>query len=926
MNLLNKICAYWYECIKNEDILEKDISINVRSKAILYPFDDDPFIFDKKDNPIKIDDPKLHRFANDRAEGLEFFYGFPLLFYFDTAANKHLVAPLLIIKVRFNRNGNSLFLSKDEPLPVCGIQALSKLGLRTEEIADINQSIETLFLSNTNLDRKYFADKALEMIQKEVDLSIKEEINPSQLTNSKKLSNDMTPGLYNKSMIFAGESSIFNIHLIKDLWELKNRNDLEKTSLSFFIKPCTTDTKNEIIPILPFPSNEYQLSAIQDIFRHSLSVITGPPGTGKSQFISNLIINLFLDNKTVLFVSHTGEAVDVVNSKINEQFRNLMLRTGKKELRQELKGKFNELLHQSSRTVSKTANDAYIHSLWRTILEYRNSLIKRDELEDAFQQKYYYHKELSIILHTQDVPIIRKIKIYLENFSLRLKLRSTKSRLERLPNRHELESKVKELERKYYIACQDFIRNIYTKKMLGSNSKTGRVNTFLNQVTGHRFNDAPIDETSFINALQVLRIWSSTLKSLRGSFPLKPGIFDYVIFDEASQIDLPSAAPALYRAKKAIIVGDPMQLTHIAGITRNVDFGLAKVHGLTNIKDIYPAKVRYCDVSLYRAAENSLSYPPILLTNHYRSEDQIIYLCNQVFYEGRLKILSTLDLNKFPSSLPLGVHWIDVKGEVFKHPPGSRVNEREADEVSKVFQTVLKKIEHTDLTIGIVTPYSGQRKTIYDKINASVSPEVLEKHDVKILTAHQFQGSEKDIVIFSLVLSSRGNGNSDRWYNIYPQILNVALSRARYLLYIVGDKPFCKAKQGILGKIIAVYENIKAHEQIEKYDLQAKFDTPAERLFFEEVQKVEIEKLGYKFVPKLVVKRYTLDFAVIGKKKVDIEIDGPQHEIIEGMPVLEDVERDDYLRKKGWKILRFPNYRILIDMPKVINELLEKLK
>ncbi len=318
MNLLNKICAYWYECIKNEDILEKDISINVRSKAILYPFDDDPFIFDKKDNPIKIDDPKLHSFANDRAEGLEFFYGFPLLFYFDTAANKHLVAPLLIIKVRFNRNGNSLFLFKDEPLPVCGIQALSKLGLRTEEIADINQSIETLFLSNTNLDRKYFADKALEIIQKEVGLSIKEEINPSQLTNSKKLSKDMTPGLYNKSMIFAGESSIFNIHLIKDLWELKNRNDLEKTSLSFFIKPCTTDTKNEIIPILPFPSNEYQLSAIQDIFRHSLSVITGPPGTGKSQFISNLIINLFLDNKTVLFVSHTGEAVDVVNSKINE--------------------------------------------------------------------------------------------------------------------------------------------------------------------------------------------------------------------------------------------------------------------------------------------------------------------------------------------------------------------------------------------------------------------------------------------------------------------------------------------------------------------------------------------------------------------------------------------------------------------------------
>ena len=926
MNLLNIICGYWYECIKNEDILEKDISINVRSKAILYPFDEDPFIFEKKDNPIKIDDPKLHGFAIDKAEGLDFYYGFPLLFYFDTAANKHLVAPLLIIKVRFNRNGNTLFLSKDEPLPVCGIQALSKLGLRTEEIADINQSIETLFLSHTELDRKDFVGKALEIIQREVELLIKEEINPAHLSNSKKLSKDMTPGLYNKSMIFAGESSVFNIHLIKDLLELKKKNDLEKTALSFFIKPSTRDTKHEIIPILPFPSNEYQLSAIQDIFRNSLSVITGPPGTGKSQFISNLIINLFLDNKTVLFVSHTGEAVDVVNSKINEQFRNLMLRTGKKELRQELKGKFNELLHESSRSGSKIENPDYIHSLWRTIIGNRDSLIKRDELEATFQQKFFSSNELTNILHTQCVSIIQRIKIYLENFSLKLKLRSIKSKLERLPERHALESKVRELERKCYIACQDFIRNIYTKNMLGNNSKTGRVNTFLNQVTGQRFNDATIDETSFINALQVLRIWSSTLKSLRGTFPLKPGTFDYVIFDEASQIDLPSAAPALYRAKKAIVVGDPMQLTHIAGITKNVDFGLAKVHGLTNIKDIYPAKVRYCDVSLYRAAENSLSHPPILLTNHYRSEDQIISLCNQVFYGGRLKILSTLDLNKFPSTLPLGVQWIDAKGEVFKHPSGSRVNEREAAEVLNVFQTVLRKIEHTDLSIGIVTPYSGQRKSIYDKISSSASPELLEKHDVKILTAHQFQGSEKDIVIFSLVLSSRGNGSSDRWYNIYPQILNVALSRARYLLYIVGDKPFCKAKQGILGKICAVYENIKAHEQIEKYDLQAKFDTPTERMFYEAFQKVEVEKLGYKFVPKLVVKRYTLDFAIIGKKKIDVEIDGPQHEIIEGMPVLEDVERDEFIKKEGWEIMRFPNYRILSDMPNVINELLVKLE
>jgi len=99
-----------------------------------------------------------------------------------------------------------------------------------------------------------------------------------------------------------------------------------------------------------------------------------------------------------------------------------------------------------------------------------------------------------------------------------------------------------------------------------------------------------------------------------------------------------------------------MQLTHVAGLTQAIDKGLAKIHGLTEKRDIYPSKIKYCDVSLYKSAENSLNHKPILLANHYRSEDQIIALCNKVFYGGRLKIMTTLDYSRYPSSLPLGVH------------------------------------------------------------------------------------------------------------------------------------------------------------------------------------------------------------------------------------------------------------------------------
>ncbi|GAI82720.1 unnamed protein product, partial [marine sediment metagenome] len=358
---------------------------------------------------------------------------------------------------------------------------------------------------------------------------------------------------------------------------------------------------------------------------------------------------------------------------------------------------------------------------------------------------------------------------------------------------------------------------------MGRGSKIGRVKSFLQQVESGRLDDEGIDTNTFINALPVLRIWSSTLKSIRRTFPLSPCVFDYVIFDEASQVDLPSAAPALYRAKRAIVVGDPMQLTHVAGLTRHLDEGIAKAHGLTEEKDIYPSKTRYCDIPLYRSAENSLTHKPILLTNHYRSEDQIIALCNKAFYSGRLKIMSTLDYSRFPSSLPLGVHWIDCKGEAIKHPGGSRINSIEVKSVNTIFQDVLNKISGTNLSIGVVTPYSRQQDAIYETISTSTPPELLEKHNVKILTAHKFQGSEKDIMIFSLVLASRGNGNSDRWYNIYPQILNVALSRAKYLLYIVGDKNFCHKRTGVLKNLVETYDEIKKQEKIEEYTIFERF-------------------------------------------------------------------------------------------------------
>ena len=928
MELLNKIIGYWYDCIKNEDILEKDISINVRSKAVLYPFDDDPFVFDRRENLVSVsEDEKLTTFSEYiTTQGYEPYYGYPILFYFDDDSKKYLIAPLFIIKVKFVRENQNLHLQKDEQNPTCGIQAFSRLGFRTEEIADISQSLERLFRSELS-NSKNLAQKCLEVIQKETELPINEPIEPDKLTNRQKISKNMAPGLYNKSLVFAGENTAYNISLLQDLLELKVKNDLGETALSFILERVSSVKGVEKIPVLPFPSNEYQVKALQDIFQNKLSVITGPPGTGKSQYISNLLINLFLEGKSVLFVSHTGKAVDVVDEKINEHFRNLMLRTGKKEFRQDLKGKFNELILDSEKRIHSGTNLKDIHSLWKTIITYREKLVELDTLERKFEELYYHYNNESKPL--MRLNLFSKLAFSVRRFLLFLKLQLLKNKLSKFPTKLEIERKIRRLEEKFYKSSEEFVRGIHIQKMLGKGRSIGKVKSFLHQVDSSRLNDNGIDSYSFMNALDVLKIWSSTLKSIRRTFPLSPGIFDYVIFDEASQVDLPSAAPALYRAKRAIVVGDPMQLTHIAGLTRDLDKGMAKIHGLTEKKDIYPSKIRYCDISLYKSAEHSLNHKPILLANHYRSEDQIIDLCNRAFYGKGLKIMTTLDYSRYPDNLlPLGVHWKNCEGEVFKHPAGSKINHAEVATVNEVFQEVLHKISGTDLSVGVVTPYSRQEDAIAKRIIESTPnySELKDKHKIEVLTAHKFQGSEKDIMIFSLVLASRGNGNSDQWYNIYPQIINVALSRARYLLYIVGDKSFCHGRAGVLRRLVETYDDIKKQEKTEEYSLRGKFDSPTERYLFEKLRDTDFEHLGYRLIPKLVVKRYTLDFALLGKKKIDIECDGCQHEIIEGLPVLEDVERDEFLKKEGWEVLRFSNHRILSQTKTVVENILTLLK
>ena len=140
--------------------------------------------------------------------------------------------------------------------------------------------------------------------------------------------------------------------------------------------------------------------------------------------------------------------------------------------------------------------------------------------------------------------------------------------------------------------------------------------------------------SSLTDIVNILPCWAVTSLSARGRIPFEPAFFDLLIVDEASQCDIASVLPLLYRAKRAIVIGDPRQLKHISTLRRKQDEQLLARHGIGDIGIDWSYSVN----SLYGLASNLCrSEDVVRLKDHHRSHAQIIGFSNQHFY-GDLRV------------------------------------------------------------------------------------------------------------------------------------------------------------------------------------------------------------------------------------------------------------------------------------------------
>ena len=600
----------------------------------------------------------------------------------------------------------------------------------------------------------------------------------------------------------------------------------DKTKLATFRVPNTI--------YYPFGCNASQKKAVENALTNQVSIIQGPPGTGKTQTILNIIANLLLEKKSVLVVSNNNSAVENVAEKLegeglgffvaklgSVENKELFIANQKEypqmdDWRIEEENSIKQQVKQALRDVSLGFEGQSKSALLKTELDALHKETKYDQMHHdvADEHKWLFNKHSKKLMsfrlqygilteNGQKFSLLQKLKW---SFALGFKVHKF---LKAKP-----EAIINALETAYYISRKREIENelctIETSlktiniqqrvKELRQLSLKALKNTIAKRFTGERKRFTiktikPQTET-FLKEYPVVL---STTYSAKACIS-KDMVFDYLIMDEASQVDIKTGALALSCAMNAVIVGDDKQLPNV--VSHEEEQALQAIQSTYNVDEKYQATQNSFLQSCVKVFADA---PVILLREHYRCHPKIIDFCNQRFYNGEL-IAMTSDNNE------------DKVLKVIKTVPGNHArghfNQREID---VIIQEVMPEYSESE-SVGIITPYRDQAIAINRALGKDIAS-----------TVHKFQGRECDAIIMSMVDNAPTDFSDD------PNLMNVAISRAKTKLCIVVNGNEMPANSNLAQLISYIQYNnfeIKESKIHSVFDILYKQYT-AERLAYE---------------------------------------------------------------------------------------------
>ena len=381
-----------------------------------------------------------------------------------------------------------------------------------------------------------------------------------------------------------------------------------------------------------------------------------------------------------------------------------------------------------------------------------------------------------------------------------------------------------------------------------------------------------------------------------------------LIIDEASQCDIASMIPLLMRAKRVAVIGDKQQLNHICLLSKQTDLTLI-------LNNDIEARWSYRSSSMYDLAESMTEAENIIqLRDHHRSFLDIIQFSNQEFYDNTLRIATDYSRLQSPNNPNdakpiLGMRWMDIKGKTFRPETGGAYNLKEAECVIRVLRRLSIELEFEG-SIGVTTPFHLQADMITKALEQDAElRNHLELHNqILIDTVHKFQGDERDVIIFSPVVSEGTKSQSLMFLKSTGNLFNVAITRARSLLVTVGDKKYCKQCGVSYLEHFAEYSNGS--------------EAPVEVSEWEHTLQKALSDAGIPVTAQYHVDKYYLDLALFHNgKKLDIEVDGAMyHQAWTGELSYNDQLRNQALMREGWDVIRFWVQQVRDQLPWCIEQ------
>lgn len=565
----------------------------------------------------------------------------------------------------------------------------------------------------------------------------------------------------------------------------------------------------------PLPTNERQRLAIARAREADVSVVSGPPGTGKTHLVVAAAIDAIAAGGAVLIATKSDHAAESVCEVLERHPSPAYVRFGRAEDRQRVAeqlmashhGTTTDRQHDEAEEAAEKAR-AHFDEL-STII---HSLLEREAMfEEGLRNRS------AVAAMTADAPAVRDPTTDLAAAAALVdrardesglfggwrarragrRLRSVVGApptadvdtIERAIRFARVEHEVTEIIDSGGTALTDFWGRLDTAEYRWREALAAQIDVRRRRAGRLHRRRARTSVAALANVLRtgvarrsellsaiesddfldMLPLWVGTLDEVERTLPVVPGLFDLVILDEASQIDQILAAGALCRAERVMVVGDPRQLRHVSFISdERMDDGAAALPRasleLQRLLDV--RRNSLFDVA---AAASAVTW----LNEHFRSVPHLIEFSDHRFYDGSLRLMTQHPRAEGHDAIDL----VRVDGV-----REDGVNQVEVDTIRELVADLMYRPDVG--SIGVVSPFRKQADALVDSLRDRFTMNQMRWSGLRAGTVHEFQGIERDTMIISLSLGVDDLARSLRFVED-PNLFNVMITRARQRIVVV---------------------------------------------------------------------------------------------------------------------------------------------